>query len=83
MNIRQDLYCSGASMTVRYVNQRKTGRRVAVLDPARRTRAAIVQMLLGGMRPRDVARALDLPLGKVCALGVVGLRKYKKVGFAG
>jgi hypothetical protein len=82
VNIRQDLYCSGATLTVRFINQRKTGRRVAVMDPARRSRAAIVGMLLGGMKPRDVARALDIPISRVCALGIVGLRSHKKIVFA-
>lgn len=80
MNLRQDLYCSGASLTIRYVQNRKTGRRVAVMDPDRRARAAIVSLLLRGVKPRDVARALDIPFASVCALGIAGLRNIKKVG---
>lgn len=78
MNLREELYISGAGLTVAHVIQRKTGRRVAVLDPHRRAREAVVALLLRGMRPRAVARALDLPLGTVCALGVVGLRMVRK-----
>lgn len=78
MNIRRDLYCSGATLTVRYISQRKTGRRVAVMDPARRTKAAILTMLGRGMKPRDVARALDMPIGSVCALGIAALRSRPK-----
>lgn len=80
MNLSEHIYISGAGMTVAHVTQRKTGRRVAVLDPHRRKRAAIVAMLLGGMRPRQIALALDLPMPTVCNLGVSGLRKYRKVG---
>lgn len=80
MNISQHLYISGATMTVTHITQRKTGRRVAVLDPHRRKRGAIVAMLLDGMRPRQIALALDLPLPTVCKLGISGLSKRHKVG---
>lgn len=80
MNLREELYISGAGLTVAHVTQRKTGQRVAVLDPHRRAKAAIVTLLLGGMKPRDVARALGIPFPTVCALGVAGLRTRRKVG---
>lgn len=73
MNPRLELYRSGTTMTVGYVVQRKTGRRVQVIDPARRTKAVIVGLLLGGKTPRQVARELDMPLGTVCVLGLAGL----------
>lgn len=79
MNPRRELYVSGASLAVAHVIQRRTGRRVAVLDPHRRTRAAVVAMLLRGVKPRDVARALDIPFGTVCALGISGLSMKKKI----
>ena len=78
MNVREELYRSGAGLTVRVVYD-KRGRRVSVLDPARRTKAAIVTCLLGGMTPREAARALDLPLTTVCKLGLAAMRS-RKVG---
>ncbi len=79
MNIREELYVSGSGLTVRHVEQHRTGRRVAVLDPARRTRAAVVQMLLSGKTPRDIARLLDLPVHVICALGIAGLKNRRNL----
>lgn len=83
MNLREHLYTSGAGFTVAHVTQRRTGRRVAVMDPHRRTRAAVVTLLLAGRKPRDVARALDLPLRTVCLLGIAGLTARKKISLLG
>lgn len=80
MNLREHLYTSGAGITVAHVTQRRTGRRVAVLDPYRRSRGLIVKMLLDGRKPREIARTLDLPLRHVCLLGIAGLRQKSKVG---
>lgn len=77
MNLRQELYLSGAGLAVAHVYSRK-GRRVPVLDEARRRKAAILTLLQSGKSPREIARALDLPLRTVCILGVAALKKVGK-----
>lgn len=72
MNVREELYRSGSTMTIRYVYSRR-GQRVAVIDPHLRTRAAIVTMLKEGKRPRAIARSLDMPLHLVCEIGLAAL----------
>lgn len=74
MNIREELYLSGGGLVVAHVYT-KRGRRVPVLDPSRRTKAAILQVLLSGKTPRQTARLLDLPLSLVCALGLRALEE--------
>lgn len=74
MNVREELYRSGSTLTIRYVYS-KRGRRVAVLDPHRRVRAAILAMLKGGQRPRAIARSLDMPLRTVCEIGLAAFNK--------
>ncbi len=78
MNVREELYRSGAGLTVAHVYSRK-GKRVAVLDPARRAKAAILQLLLSGKTPRETARALDLPLATVCALGLRAIEENRNI----
>lgn len=77
MNLREELYLSGAGLTVQIVYAKKGGRRVPVLDEARRTKAAILTLLLSGKSPRETARALDLPVRTVCVLGVAAFRGGK------
>ena len=76
MNVSEELYRSGASLTVREVYSRK-GKRAVVLDPHRRAKALILRLLEEGKRPRQIARALDLPLSTVCALGLAAVRAKK------
>lgn len=76
MNLREELYRSGAGLTVAHVYT-KRGRRVPVLDPARRTKAAVLALLLSGLTPRQTARALDIPLATVCALGLRALEEKR------
>jgi hypothetical protein len=82
MNVREELYVSGAGLTVAYVYQAKTRRRVAVMDTARRSRAAVMAMLVKGVPPIEVARALDMPLRAVCLFGIAGYRARGKIGGA-
>ncbi len=54
MNLREELYRSGGGLIVAHVYTKK-GKRVPVLDPARRTKAAVLKLLLSGLtraRPR-------------------------------
>lgn len=83
MNLRELTYTSGAGLTVAHVVQQRTGQRVAVIDPHRRAKAAIVALLMRGVAPRAVARALGLPFPTVCALGISALSSRKNVGLLG
>lgn len=76
MNLREHIYISGAGLTVAHAYPRKGGR-VPVLDSYRRTKAAILRLLLSGKTPRQTARALDLPLPLVCALGLRALEEKR------
>lgn len=75
MNLREELYVSGGGLIVAHVYPRKGGRRIAVLDEARRTKAAIRACFRAGMTPREAARALDLPAATVIRLGLAILRE--------
>ena len=76
MNVREELYRSGATLVVRKVQTRR-GRSVPVLDPHRIARGLILRMLLAGKTPRQIARTLDLPLATVCGLGIRAVREKK------
>lgn len=79
MNPRLEVYRSGAGLTVAHVYSKKGGR-VAVLDPHRRARAAILKLLFDGVAPRETARRLGIPFATVCALALPELerRAWKK-----
>ncbi len=77
MNLREGLYVSGGGFVVRHVYPRGGGRRVAVLDPSRRTKTAILILLRRGLTPRQVARALDIPAASVFALGLALAREKR------
>lgn len=64
MNPRLELYRQGGGLIVRTVTS-KRGKRVAVLDPARRAKAAAAQLLDAGMKPQAVAYALGVTLDLV------------------
>lgn len=76
MNLREELYRSGGGLIVAHVYTKK-GKRVPVLDPARRTKAAVLKLLLSGLTPRQTARALDIPLPTVCHLGLRALKEKR------
>lgn len=74
MNPREELYRSGAGLTVRHAYA-KGGRKVPILDPDRRAKAAVASCLIGGLTPRQAARALDMPLARTIALGIAVFRR--------
>lgn len=75
MNLREELYVSGGGLIVGHVYQRRGKGRIAVLDEARRTKAAIRACFRAGMTPRQAARALDLPIRTVVCLGLAIMRE--------
>lgn len=77
MNLREELYKSGAGLTVRVVSA-KHGRRVAVLDPYRRVRAAMMALLSEGMHPRDAAHRLGIPVVFACNLALRALSEGRR-----
>lgn len=75
MNLREELYVSGGGLIVSHAYPRKGGRRVTVIDPAKRTKAAIRACFRAGMTPRQAARALDLPIRTVVRLALAMIRE--------
>ena len=74
MNVREELYLSGGGLVVAHVYGRRSSRRVAVLDNARRAKAALRCCFRAGMTPRQAARVLDIPLPTVVRLGLAIMR---------
>lgn len=66
MNLRWEAFRAGSGVLVRVVYLRG-GRRVVVLDRARRARSAARQMAAMGVPPREIARQLGRPLAFVVA----------------
>jgi hypothetical protein len=66
MNPRLALYVSGASMLTRTIYL-PGGRRIAVLDPQRRGRAAFAALAGRGLHPIMVARLTRRPVAFVAA----------------
>lgn len=78
MTVREELCRAGAGLVVAHVYT-KQGKRVPVLDPARRRQAAILKLLMSGLTPRQTARALGIPLSTVCVLGIRALKQRGKI----
>lgn len=66
MNLRWEAFRAGSGVLVRVVYLRG-GRRVVVLDRARRARSAARRLAAAGMPPREIAQQLGRPLSFVTA----------------
>lgn len=81
MNPRLELYRSGAGLTVRAIYPGK-GRRVIVLDPDRRARAACRALLAAGADHFTICHAIRRPLSFVRAVAREEERKQSNFSVA-